>query len=158
QSAEIFYASHNWQPFFVEGTKTLAYELWEQSGFRAPDNVVVPVGYGSNVLGAERGFAELARAGEIAAGPRLFAVQAPRCAPRAAHPRGRRPPRAPPRRAPGARGARPAAARAGGGGAARGAPLGRRHRGRGGGGDRRGAPRPRPPRPLRRADLRGGGG
>ena len=53
QSAEIFYASHNWQPFFVEGTKTLAYELWEQSGFRAPDNVVVPLGYGSNVLGAD---------------------------------------------------------------------------------------------------------
>ena len=60
-SAEIFYASHNWQPFFVEGTKTLAYELWEQLGFRAPDNVVVPVGYGSNVLGCERGFAELLR-------------------------------------------------------------------------------------------------
>ena len=33
QSAEIFYASHNWQPFFVEGIKTLAYELWEQLGF-----------------------------------------------------------------------------------------------------------------------------
>ena len=46
QSAQIFYASHNWQPFFVEGTKTLAYELWEQAGFRAPDNVVVPLGYG----------------------------------------------------------------------------------------------------------------
>ena len=63
QSAEIFYASHNWQPFFVEGTKTLAYELWEQLGFRAPDNVVVPLGYGSNVLGAERGFDELAPRG-----------------------------------------------------------------------------------------------
>ena len=84
QSAEIFYASHNWQPFFVEGTKTLAYELWEQAGFRAPDNVVVPLGYGSNVLGAERGFDELLRAGEIARRPRLFGVQATRCAPYAA--------------------------------------------------------------------------
>ncbi|MGH7413847.1 MAG: pyridoxal-phosphate dependent enzyme, partial [Candidatus Rokuibacteriota bacterium] len=81
QSAEIFYASHNWQPFFVEGVKTLAYELWEQAGFRAPDNLVVPLGYGSNVLGAERGFDELLRTGEIARRPRLFGVQAARCAP-----------------------------------------------------------------------------
>ena len=80
----IFYASHNWQPFFVEGVKTLAYELWEQSGFRAPDNLVVPLGYGSNVLGAERGFDELVRAGEIARRPRLFGVQAAHCAPYAA--------------------------------------------------------------------------
>ena len=81
QSAEIFYASHNWQPFFVEGMKTLAYELWEQLGFRAPDNLVVPLGYGSNVLGAERGFDELARRGELVKGPRLFGVQAASCAP-----------------------------------------------------------------------------
>jgi threonine synthase len=81
QSAEIFYASHNWQPFFLEGTKTLAYELWEQSGFQAPDNLVIPLGYGSNVLGADRGFAELEHTGEIAAEPRLFGVQAARCAP-----------------------------------------------------------------------------
>jgi threonine synthase len=84
QSAEIFYASHNWQPFFVEGTKTLAFELWEQLGFRAPDNVVVPLGYGSNVLGAERGFGDLVRTGEIARGPRLFGIQAAACAPYAA--------------------------------------------------------------------------
>jgi threonine synthase len=81
QSVEIFYASHNWQPFFVEGMKTLAYELWEQLGFRAPDNLVVPLGYGSNVLGAERGFDELSRRGEVGKGPRLFGVQAANCAP-----------------------------------------------------------------------------
>ena len=77
----MFYASHNWQPFFVEGTKTLAYELWEQLGFTAPDNVVVPLGYGSNVLGCERGFDELLRRGEIERRPRLFGVQAANCAP-----------------------------------------------------------------------------
>ena len=60
QSAEIFYASHNWQPFFVEGIKTLAYELWEQLGFNAPDNIVVPLGYGSNVLGCRRGLCRTA--------------------------------------------------------------------------------------------------
>jgi threonine synthase len=80
-SREIFYASHNWQPTFAEGTKTLAYELWEQLGFRAPDNVVVPVGYGANVLGCDRGFSELKRNGEIARMPRLFGVQAANCAP-----------------------------------------------------------------------------
>lgn len=80
-SSEIFYASHNWQPFFVEGTKTLAYELWEQLGFRAPDNVITPLGYGSNVLGLDRGFDELLRNGEIAKRPRIFGVQAANCAP-----------------------------------------------------------------------------
>ncbi len=78
---EIFYASHNWQPFFLEGTKTLAYELWEQFGFKIPDNIVFPVGYGSNVCGCERGFAELKRRGEIDRVPKLFAVQAANCAP-----------------------------------------------------------------------------
>jgi threonine synthase len=75
-----FYASHNWQPFFIEGTKTLAYELWEQLGFNVPDNVLVPTGYGSNILGLERGFDELIRQGEVARLPRLFAVQAANCA------------------------------------------------------------------------------
>ena len=79
-TGESFYASHNWQPFFIEGTKTLAFELWEQLGFRAPDNILVPTGYGSNILGLERGFDELERSGEIAARPRLFAVQAANCA------------------------------------------------------------------------------
>ena len=80
-SREIFYASHNWQPFFAEGTKTLAYELWEQLGFRAPDNIVVPVGYGANVLGCDRGYSELLRNGEIRRMPRLYGVQAANCAP-----------------------------------------------------------------------------
>ena len=80
-AATSFYASHNWQAFFIEGTKTLAFELWEQLGFRAPDNIVVPVGYGSNILGCALGFAELAAAGARDRMPRLFAVQAENCAP-----------------------------------------------------------------------------
>ena len=81
QASRIFYASHNWQPFFLQGTKTLAYELWEDLDFRAPDNVVIPTGAGSNVLGCDIGFGELMRRGEIARLPRLFAVQPANCAP-----------------------------------------------------------------------------
>ncbi len=80
----IFYASHNWHPFFLHGTKTLAYELWEDLGFRAPDNVIVPCGAGSNVLGCAIGFSELLRAEEITRAPRIFAVQPANCAPIAA--------------------------------------------------------------------------
>jgi threonine synthase len=81
QAEAIFYASHNWQAFFLQGTKTLAYELWEDLGFRAPDNVIVPMGAGSNVLGCDIGFGELLRRGEIARLPRLFCVQPENCAP-----------------------------------------------------------------------------
>lgn len=84
RAERVFYASHNWHPFFLEGTKTLAYELWEQMGFRAPDNVIVPCGAGSNVLGLAIGFGELVRAGEIATPPRIFAAQPANCAPIAA--------------------------------------------------------------------------
>jgi threonine synthase len=78
-AGESFYASHNWQPFFIEGTKTLAFELWEQLGFRLPDNILVPTGYGSNILGLDRGFNELERTGAISSRPRLFAIQAANC-------------------------------------------------------------------------------
>ncbi|HBK06938.1 MAG TPA: pyridoxal-5'-phosphate-dependent protein subunit beta [Acetobacteraceae bacterium] len=84
RSASVFYASHNWHPFFLHGTKTLAYELWEDLGYRAPDNVIVPCGAGSNVLGCEIGFSELLRAGEIGTMPRIFAAQPANCAPIAA--------------------------------------------------------------------------
>jgi threonine synthase len=76
-----FYATHNWHPLFVEGTKTLAYELWEQLGWKAPDNVVLPAGGGSSVLGVYKGFSELVEAGEIEKIPRIYAVQAANCSP-----------------------------------------------------------------------------
>jgi threonine synthase len=84
RSDSVFYASHNWHPFFLQGTKTLAYELWEDLGFRAPDNIITPCGAGSNVLGCEIGFSELLRAGEIDAMPRIFAAQPANCGPIAA--------------------------------------------------------------------------
>lgn len=81
QAKHVFYASHNWHPFFLHGTKTLAYELWEDLGFAVPDNILAPTGAGSNILGCDIGFDELIRAGEIARKPRLFAVQPANCAP-----------------------------------------------------------------------------
>lgn len=84
RAATTFYASHNWHPFFLQGTKTLAYELWEDLGFEAPDNVIIPCGAGSNVLGCDIGFGELLRAGAIARLPRLFAAQPENCGPIAA--------------------------------------------------------------------------
>ncbi|MBS0640823.1 MAG: pyridoxal-phosphate dependent enzyme [Proteobacteria bacterium] len=84
RATSIFYASHNWHPFFLHGTKTLAYELWEDLGFRAPDNIITPCGAGSNVLGCDIGFSELLRAGEIDIMPRIFAAQPANCGPIAA--------------------------------------------------------------------------
>lgn len=81
EAASTFYAAHNHQPFFLEGTKTLAFELWEQFGFRAPDCVVAPLGQGSNIMGSHIGFAELLACGQIDRLPRIHAIQAANCAP-----------------------------------------------------------------------------
>ena len=75
QSTQRFYASHNWHPFFLQGTKLIAYEIWEDLGFRAPDNVLIPVGAGSLALGCSIGFNELKRAGAIEHLPRLLLAQ-----------------------------------------------------------------------------------
>ena len=81
ESATRFYASHNWHPFFIQGTKLLAYELWEDLGFTAPDAVVVPAGSGSLVLGCLLGFTELVASGAIARVPRILVAQAANCSP-----------------------------------------------------------------------------
>ena len=78
-----WYASHVWDPTFCEGTKTLAFEVFEQLG-RLPDVVVLPAGNGTLVLGWSRGVAELVGAGLVASAPRIVAVQAAGCAPLAA--------------------------------------------------------------------------
>lgn len=81
QSSAIQYASHNWHPYFVHGVKLLAYEIWEDLGFAAPDNVVVPAGSGSLVLGCHLGFGELLRAGLITRLPRIMIAQPAACCP-----------------------------------------------------------------------------
>jgi threonine synthase len=80
-AASLYYASHAWNPYFLHGTKTFAYEVCEQLGWNAPDTVVLPAGNGTLLLGAAIGFAELRAAGIITASPRLIAVQSARCDP-----------------------------------------------------------------------------
>ena len=81
QAGERFYASHNWHPFFLQGTKLLAYEIWEDLGFTAPDSVVVPAGAGSLALGCFIGFTELVTSGAIARIPRILVAQPENCSP-----------------------------------------------------------------------------
>ncbi|MEM8619117.1 MAG: threonine synthase [Actinomycetota bacterium] len=84
-----FYASHVWEPSFLAGTKTFAFEVWEQLGRRAPERLVLPVGNGTLVLGAWLGFEELRLAGLVDEVPPITAVQAAGCAPIVAHATGR---------------------------------------------------------------------
>jgi len=95
RAAQTFYAGHNHHPFFLQGTKLLAYEIWEDLGFTAPDAVLLPCGAGSLVLGCRVGFDELVAAGEIPHAPRLLVSQPEHCAPlvRVFHGRPAEPPR-----------------------------------------------------------------
>lgn len=71
-----FYAGHNHQPFFLEGAKTIGFEIWEQLDFSIPDVLITPLGQGANVLGTHCAWKELTRSGGITRSPRLYAVQA----------------------------------------------------------------------------------
>lgn len=71
-----FYASHVFNPYFLHGTKTYVYELWEDLGGRLPDAIAVPVGNGTLLLGAALATAELHARGLIDRRPALIAVQA----------------------------------------------------------------------------------
>ncbi len=78
---DTYSASHYRNPFFLHGTKTLAFEICEQLGWKCPDTVILPIGNGSLVLGVSLGFRELKSAGIIPHLPRLIGVQAENCAP-----------------------------------------------------------------------------
>lgn len=62
-------------PFGVDGYKTIAYELWEQTGGTLPDVLVAPVAYGDGVTGVVRGFADLVALGLAERMPRVIAAE-----------------------------------------------------------------------------------
>jgi threonine synthase len=76
------FANVNLRAYYAEGSKTLAYEIAEQLGWRTPAQVVVPVASGSQLTKIAKGFRELDEL-ELTVGPppRLFGAQAAGCAP-----------------------------------------------------------------------------
>jgi threonine synthase len=69
------------EPYNVEGSKTIAYELYHQTGGDLPDWIVAPVGGGGLLGGIWRGFLDLQRMGLLDRIPRMAGVQAAGCAP-----------------------------------------------------------------------------
>jgi threonine synthase len=72
----------NVRPYYAEGSKTLAYEVAEQLGWRIPDQVVIPVASGSQLTKVDKGFQELIKLGLVEDKPyKIFGAQAAGCSP-----------------------------------------------------------------------------
>ncbi len=75
----------NVRTYYAEGSKTLAFEVAEQLGWRAPDHVVVPIASGSQLTKIHKGFKELAQVGLLegsdGAHTRVSGAQALGCSP-----------------------------------------------------------------------------
>ncbi len=72
----------NIRPFYAEGSKTHGYEIVEQLGWRAPDNVVVPCASGSLMTKIWKSFKEMRQIGLIKEfDTKVFAAQAGGCSP-----------------------------------------------------------------------------
>ena len=72
----------NLRAYYGEGSKTMAFEIAEQLGWRLPTAVVAPMAGGSLVTKLRKGFAEFTKAGLVdGAAPRVFGAQASGCAP-----------------------------------------------------------------------------
>ena len=73
----------NVRTYYAEGSKTLAFEVAEQLGWRAPDHVVVPIASGSQLCKIHKGFKELHQVGLLDSEPsvRVSGAQALGCSP-----------------------------------------------------------------------------
>jgi threonine synthase len=73
----------NVRSYYAEGSKTLAFEVAEQLGWKAPDHVVVPVASGSQLVKVAKGFRELYKVGLLDEEPhvRISGAQSAGCAP-----------------------------------------------------------------------------
>jgi threonine synthase len=72
----------NVRPYYAEGSKTVAYEVAEQLGWRTPDRVVAPVASGSLYTKIAKGFEEWRELGLVEGdAPRMHGAQAAGCSP-----------------------------------------------------------------------------
>jgi threonine synthase len=74
----------NLRPYYAEGSKTYAYEIADQLGWRLPDHVVAPMAGGSLVSKIDKAWSELTKLGLVASRtrlPRIHGAQAAGCAP-----------------------------------------------------------------------------
>jgi len=79
-ATDAYDAGHARDDAFLEGTKTIAYELFEELGDQLHD-VITPVGQGTVLIGMAMGFADLVASGRMERAPRLHGVQSDACAP-----------------------------------------------------------------------------
>jgi threonine synthase len=72
----------NVRPYYSEGSKTLAFEIAEQLGWRIPQQVVIPVASGSQLTKIDKGFTELGKLGLVdATDYKVYGAQATGCSP-----------------------------------------------------------------------------
>jgi threonine synthase len=72
----------NVRPYYSEGSKTLAFEIAEQLGWRIPQQLVIPVASGSQLTKIDKGFTELGKLGLVdATDYKIYGAQATGCSP-----------------------------------------------------------------------------
>ena len=72
----------NMRPYYAEGSKSMAYEIAEQLGWRAPQHTIIPMASGSLLTKIHKGYQELVKVGLIAEShPKIYGAQAAGCSP-----------------------------------------------------------------------------
>ncbi|MEM1660398.1 MAG: threonine synthase [Candidatus Bathyarchaeia archaeon] len=85
QTAEAYnwaFANINMRPYYVEGSKTLAFEVCEQLGWKTPDHIIVPTASGALLCAIDRGLKQFNELGLINnESVKLTAAQPEGCSP-----------------------------------------------------------------------------
>lgn len=76
-----YYCGFQMNPFAAEGSKTIGYEICEQSQWETPDVLVFPVGSGSGLIGCWKGLKEAKELGLVERLPSMVCVQPEGCSP-----------------------------------------------------------------------------